>query len=79
MEDDAIKAYTTTKRARVERFGIHMHIGSGVLEIEPYSLAVEKLLSIAKRVHNEVGIEFEFIDIGGGLKVPYQPEDKPVD
>jgi diaminopimelate decarboxylase len=78
-EDDAIKAYATAKRARVERFGIQMHIGSGILDIEPYSLAVEKLLSIAKRVHDEVGIEFEFIDIGGGLGVPYRPEDKPVD
>ena len=39
-------------------------------------LAVEKLLSIAKRVHEEVGIDFEFIDIGGGLGVPYKPEDK---
>jgi len=78
-EDDAIKVYSTAKRARVERFGIHMHIGSGILDIEPYSLAVEKLLSIAKRVHDEVGIEFEFIDIGGGLGIPYQPEDKPVD
>ncbi len=42
-------------------------------------LAVEKLLSIAKRVHEEVGIEFEFIDIGGGLGVPYKPEDKELD
>ncbi len=78
-EDDAIKVYATAKRARVERFGIHMHIGSGILNIEPYSLAVEKLLGIAKRVHDEVGIEFEFIDIGGGFGIPYQPEDKPVD
>ena len=49
-----------------------MHIGSGILEIEPYALAVEKLLNIAKRVHDEVGIEFEFIDIGGGFGVPYK-------
>jgi diaminopimelate decarboxylase len=56
-----------------------MHIGSGILNIEPYSLAVEKLLSIAKRVHDEVGIEFEFIDIGGGLGIPYKPEDKDLD
>src|SRR4030065_2774124 len=54
-EDDAIKAYATAKRARVERFGIHMHIGSGILEIDPYVAAVEKLLSVAKRVHDEVG------------------------
>jgi diaminopimelate decarboxylase len=75
-EEDVIKAYTTAKKARVERFGIHMHIGSGILDIEPYVLAVEKLLSIAKRVHDEVGIEFEFIDIGGGFGVAYIPEDK---
>ena len=79
MEEDALKAYAIAKKARVERFGIHMHIGSGILDIEPYVLAVEKLLSIAKRVHDEVGIEFEFIDIGGGFGVPYKPEDKDFD
>ena len=78
-EEETIQAYAIAKRARVERFGIHMHIGSGILEIEPYALAVEKLLSIAKRVHDEVGVEFEFIDIGGGLGVPYKPEDKDLD
>jgi len=78
-EEETIQAYAIAKRARVERFGIHMHIGSGILDIDPYSLAVEKLLSIAKRVHDEVGIEFEFIDIGGGLGIPYTPEDKDLD
>ncbi len=78
-EDETIQAYAIAQRARVERFGIHMHIGSGILELEPYVLAVEKLLSIAKRVHDEVGINFEFIDIGGGLGVPYKPEDKELD
>jgi len=78
-EEETIQAYAIAERARVERFGIHMHIGSGILNIEPYSLAVEKLLSIAKRVHDEVGIEFEFIDIGGGLGTPYKPEDKDLD
>jgi diaminopimelate decarboxylase len=78
-EEETIQAYAIAERARVERFGIHMHIGSGILNIEPYSLAVEKLLSIAKRVHDEVGIEFEFIDIGGGLGIPYKPEDKDLD
>jgi diaminopimelate decarboxylase len=78
-EEDALKAYATAKKARVESFGIQMHIGSGILDVEPYVLAVEKLLSIAKRVHDEVGIEFEFIDIGGGFGVPYKPEDQEFD
>jgi diaminopimelate decarboxylase len=30
-------------------------------------------------VHDEVGIDFEFIDIGGGLGVPYKPEDQDLD
>lgn len=75
-EEEVIQAYAIAKRARVERYGIHMHIGSGILEVEPYTLAVEKLLSIAKRVHDEVGIDFEFIDVGGGLGIAYNPEDK---
>jgi len=78
-EEEVIQAYAIAQRARVERFGIHMHIGSGILEVEPYVLAVEKLLKIAKRVHEEVGIDFEFIDIGGGFGVPYKPEDKDLD
>lgn len=79
IEEDALKAYATARKARVERFGIHMHIGSGILDVEPYVLAVEKLLNTAKRVHDEVGIEFEFIDIGGGFGVPYKPEDHDFD
>lgn len=78
-EEEVIQAYAIAQRARVGRFGIHMHIGSGILDPEPYVLAVEKLLKIAKRVHDEVGIDFEFIDIGGGLGVPYKPEDKELD
>jgi len=78
-EEEVIQAYAIAQRARVERFGIHMHIGSGILEFEPYIQAVEKLLSIAKRVHKEVGIDFEFIDIGGGFGVPYKPTEKEFD
>jgi diaminopimelate decarboxylase len=74
-EEDALKAYATAKKARVEHFGIHMHIGSGFLEIGPYVQAMEKLLSIAKRVHDELGIVFDFIDLGGGFGVPYSPND----
>jgi diaminopimelate decarboxylase len=78
-EEDALEAYATAKKAGVERFGIHMHVGSGVLDVEPFILALEKLLSIAEKVHTQVGVEFEFIDMGGGLGVPYKPEDKELD
>jgi len=78
-EDDAVKAYKTAEEAGVERFGIHMHIGSGILTIDPFVRATEKLLSVAKEVHDQAGVVFEFIDIGGGLGVPYKSEEEELD
>jgi diaminopimelate decarboxylase len=78
-EDDAVEAYRIAKKAGVKKFGIQMHIGSGNLTVEPYLLATEKLLQICRHVKNDVGIDFEFIDIGGGIGVPYRPEEKPLD
>ena len=75
-EEDVIKAYRMAREAGIERFGIQMHIGSGILTVEPFILAAEKLLEIARRVHEEVDVNFEFIDFGGGLGVPYRPEEK---
>jgi diaminopimelate decarboxylase len=78
-ETDVAKAYSMALDAGVERFGIHMHIGSGILQIEPFLLAAEKLLKIVQNVHEKLGLVFEFIDFGGGLGVPYRPEDEPLD
>ncbi len=78
-EQDAIKAYQTAKQAGVEKFGIHMHIGSGILEVTPFLGALDKFLSIAKNIHEQVGIDFEFIDVGGGIGVPYRPEENELD
>jgi diaminopimelate decarboxylase len=78
-EADALKAYETAKNAGVKQFGMHMHIGSGVLDVKPYLQALEKLLNIAKKVREKLDIKFEFIDIGGGLGIPYKPNDKELD
>ena len=78
-ESDALKAYETAKNAGVEHFGIHMHVGSGVLNAEPFVQSLEKLLKVARTVHERLGLKFEFIDIGGGLGVPYKPEENEID
>jgi diaminopimelate decarboxylase len=78
-EQQAANAYAAAKKAGVKRFGIHMHIGSGILNIEPFALALDKLLSVAKMVHDHAGVDFEFIDMGGGLGVPYRPEEPDLD
>jgi diaminopimelate decarboxylase len=78
-ESDAIKAYATAKAAGGKKFGIHMHIGSSVLDVKPFLAALDKLLSIARKIHEQVGIDFESVDVGGGIGVPYKPEDKELD
>lgn len=78
-EKDAPIAYKKAKEAGVKKFGIHMHIGSGIMSIEPYLTATQKLLEVARMVHDKVGIDFEFIDIGGGMGIPYMPGEHDFD
>ncbi len=79
LERDIVKAYSKAQSAGVQRFGIHMHIGSGILDPTPHRKATEKLMSIVRNIREKTGIEFEFIDIGGGIGIPYQPHEKKMD
>ncbi len=78
-EGRVLDAYRMAKEAGVRRFGLHMMTGSNVLDPNYFPAATSKLLEIGARVTRTLGIEFEFIDIGGGFGVPYRPEDKPLD
>jgi diaminopimelate decarboxylase len=78
-ESDALRAFEMAKKAGVERFGIQMHVGSGVRDFAPFIQALDRLLDIAKKVHSRLGIQFEFVDMGGGLGVPYKPDEAELD
>ena len=51
--------------------GIACHIGSQITELSPFQAALTFLLTTADRLRSK-GYSLEFIDIGGGLGVPYQ-------
>ncbi len=53
--------------------GVHSHIGSGILETESFLTAMGIILDTAKHIGG-----LEFIDIGGGIGIPYNPDDSPV-
>jgi len=76
MEEEAVDVYQKAVDMGYDIAGIHTHIGSGILDPEPFMLAVETLMNVAGRVHQEVNIDLEFIDFGGGLGIPYTPEEK---
>ncbi|MEM2394460.1 MAG: diaminopimelate decarboxylase [Candidatus Bathyarchaeia archaeon] len=78
-EASALKAYETAKASGIKRFGTHMHIGSGIMDATPYLKAGERLLKIASKIAAKLGISFDFIDFGGGMGVPYKPDEKELD
>ena len=54
----------------IDPIGIHCHIGSQILAIEPFAKACEVMVRIAG-VITDLGVRLKFIDLGGGLGIPY--------
>ena len=79
LEHQMVKAYSKAKELGFKKFGIHQHIGSGIIEANDYEMPVEKFLVMIKKIVKELGIHFEFVDFGGGLGIPYHPETDPLD
>ena len=79
METEAVEAYTRAKELGFIPVGMHSHIGSGILDPEPFKVAIESTMDIAGNVHENADIDFEFIDFGGGIGIPYTPEENIVD
>ncbi|MDI9632567.1 MAG: diaminopimelate decarboxylase [Methanolinea sp.] len=63
----------------VEPVGIHCHIGSQILDVEPFAQAARVMAGIVRDLAG-MGIRLEFVDLGGGLGIPYrrsQGEEAP--
>lgn len=72
-EAEAISAYRIASEAGAKEFGIHVMAGSNVLDPEHTGKVASAIIRVVKRISEADKIEFRFIDIGGGLGVPYQP------
>jgi len=56
--------------------GIHCHIGSQILDMEPFARAAEVMVRTAKELAG-MGVTLEFLDLGGGLGIPYHHDTDP--
>ncbi|MDQ3075658.1 MAG: diaminopimelate decarboxylase [bacterium] len=75
----AVEAYKQAKNAGIERFGIHMMAGSCVTDHEYFAEITERLFDVIGEIKKELDIDFEFVDLGGGLGIPYKPDEHPLD
>lgn len=75
--ETALKAYqmaATLKYVTIK--GIDCHIGSQISEAKPFEDALKSIISLVERLH-EMGIEIQFLDMGGGLGITYHAETPP--
>ncbi len=77
--DQIFSAYESMKSKGVRRFGLHAMVASNVLDEDYIINAAGMLFGLATEISGKLGIEFEFINLGGGIGIPYRPEERPVD
>ncbi|MCP3892429.1 MAG: diaminopimelate decarboxylase [Desulfobulbaceae bacterium] len=77
--DQIIEAYKRAKEKGAKKFGIHTMLASNELNYTYMVQTTLMLLELIEDISKELDISFEFINIGGGLGVPYTPDAQPLD
>lgn len=73
----ALEAYSKAKEAEnVSVESIHSHIGSQILDPQPFAEQARKSMELRAEIERETGVVIETINLGGGLGVPYRPGQK---
>ena len=73
------ECYARMKAAGVKRFGLHTMVASNELDPNYIIDTAKMLFELAAAISAELGIDFEFVNIGGGIGIPYRPDQKAMD
>ena len=74
-----IEAYKICKEEGVKHFGLHTMVASNELNPNFFIDTAKLVFELAAEVKEKTGVRIEFVDLGGGLGIPYKPEQKAVD
>lgn len=77
--DQIIEAYAECKKRGVKRFGLHTMVASNELNPEYFVDTAKLIFNLAVELKQKDGVRIEFVDLGGGIGIPYKPEQKKVD
>ena len=78
-KEQLLEAYSILKEKGVKHFGLHCMAASCSLDASYYPTLAEMMFNIVVEVRDTLGIEIEIADFGGGIGIPYRPEQEPVD
>lgn len=77
--EQIFEAYKKSRDFGAKRFGLHTMVASNELNPDYFVDTAKMLFELAVELKEKLGIKIEFLDLGGGLGIPYKPDQKKVD
>jgi len=77
-KEQMLEAYKIMKAKGVNKFGMHTMVASNELNLDYFVETAVILFEMAAEIAEEVGITFDFINLGGGIGIPYKPEQNEI-
>lgn len=71
-------AYKELKAKGVKSFGLHAMVASNELNEDYFADTAKMLFGLVSEIKKELEIEIELVNLGGGIGIPYKPEDKAI-
>ena len=78
-ESQLFEGYAILRDAGVKRFGLHTMVASNELNGDFFVETARMVFDLAVRIHKQIGVKMEFVNLGGGIGIPYRPNQKAVD
>ena len=75
-KDQIIEAYKLLKAKGAKRFGIHAFLASNTVTNEYYPLLAGQLFELAVEIKEKTGVALSFINLSGGVGIPYKPDQE---
>ncbi|MBD5486466.1 MAG: diaminopimelate decarboxylase [Lachnospiraceae bacterium] len=72
--EQLFEGYRILKEKGVKHFGLHAFLASNTVTNEYYPELARQLFEVAVKIRDEVGVELEFINLSGGVGIPYTPD-----
>ncbi|MCI8598796.1 MAG: diaminopimelate decarboxylase [Lachnospiraceae bacterium] len=77
--EQLVNAYKVLMKKGAKRFGIHAFLASNTVTNEYYPMLARVLFETAVRLKEETGADIQFINLSGGIGIPYYPDQEPND
>ncbi len=76
-EEQIISGYKRLYALGARRFGLHAFLASNTITNEYYPAVARTLFELANHIKKETGIHVSFVNLSGGVGIPYRPEQEP--